>query len=66
MPGFFRRTDASAIAGATPDPAINAAPTPKREEKRWFSLGDGERAKQFALRLKANARWMKQFLHGGR
>lgn len=31
-----------------------------------FSLRIGERAKQFALRLKTNAQWMKQFLHGGK
>lgn len=31
-----------------------------------FSLRGGERVKQFAARLKANAQWMKQFLHGGK
>lgn len=25
-----------------------------------------ERMKQFAVRLKTNARWMKQFLHGAK
>jgi len=66
MPEISSRADPSAAADASPSPVINTTPTPNREEKRWFSLRSRERAKQFTLRLKANARWMKQFLHGGK
>ena len=66
MPEISSRADPSAAAGASPSPAVNTTPAPSRKEKRWFSLLDGERAKQFTLMLKANARWMKQFLHGGK
>lgn len=66
MPEISSRADPSAAADVSPSPAVNTTPTPKREGKRWFNLRGGERAKQFAIRLKANAQWMKQFLHGGR
>ena len=66
MPEISSRADPSTAAGASPRPAVHATPTPNRKEKRWFSLLGGERAKLFTLRLKANARWMKQFLHGGK
>jgi hypothetical protein len=50
----------------SPSPAVNAPSELNPDEKRWFSLRGGARAKQFALRLKANAQWMMQFLHGGK
>jgi len=56
----------SAAPEAPPGPAANATPAKDRGAKRWFSLRGGERAKQFALNLKADARWLKQFLHGGK
>jgi hypothetical protein len=65
MPIIFRKSDPTAAAGASPDPAANTTSTPKRKDQRWFSLRGGERAQQFALSLKANARWMRRFLHGG-
>jgi hypothetical protein len=65
MPTISRKPDPGAVQGASPDPGVNAAPALKPEAKRWFSLRGGERGKQFALSLKANARWMKRFLHGG-
>jgi hypothetical protein len=40
-------------------------PAPNSGEKRLLNLWGGERVKQFVVRLKANAQWMKQFLHGG-
>ena len=64
MPAIFRRADTSAAADACSSPAVQATPAPSREAKRLFSRWNGERVKQFAARLKANARWMKQFLHG--
>ncbi len=66
MPTISRQSDPSVVVDTSPDPATNAMPAPNREEKRWISLLGGKRAKQFAVRLKANARWLKQFLHGGR
>lgn len=66
MPTISTRADPSARANAAPNPGVTTTPAPNREKKRWFSLRGGERAKQFAARLKANARWMKQFLHGSR
>jgi hypothetical protein len=39
---------------------------PDRKELRWSSRLALETLNQFASRLKANARWMKQFLHGGK
>jgi hypothetical protein len=66
MPASSSRTDQSAAAHVSPSPAVNAPSAPNPDEKRWFSLRGGARAKQFALRLKANAQWMMQFLHGGK
>lgn len=65
MPTLFTRADPSAVADTSANPAADTTPTPKQAEPRWFSLRGGKRAQQFALSLKANARWMKQFLHGG-
>jgi len=39
---------------------------PNSPPKRWSSRVILERMQRFAGRLKANARWMKQFLHGGK
>lgn len=50
------RTESGAQAVATPNPAA----------KRVSGLQLLHRVKQFAVRLNANARWMKQFLHGSR
>ena len=66
MPAISSRADTSAAADMSLSPAVNAAPAPNAEERRLFSLRGGARAKQFALRLMANALWMKQFLHGGK
>ena len=49
------RAAASAVARITPDPALKTTPTPILE-----------REKQFTVRLKTNAQWMKEFLHGGK
>lgn len=61
----FTPADPSALADAPASPAAGSTPAAKPVEPRWFSLR-GKRAQQFALSLKANVRWMKQFLHGGR
>jgi len=66
MSTISTETDPSAAADAAPSPAANATPAPSRGRTRWFSLRGGERAKQFALSLNANVRWMKRFLHGGK
>jgi len=66
MPAISRKSDPNTAKGPPPDTDAIAAPAPQPEAKRWFSLRGGERAKQFALNLKANARWMKRFLHGDR
>ena len=47
-----------------PFPAIGAAPQVAQDELRWSSRTARDTLYQFAARLKANARWMKQFLHG--
>jgi hypothetical protein len=40
-------------------------PTPPPDERRRFPrLPVAEASRQFASRLKTNARWMKHFLHG--
>ena len=46
-----------------PIPAANPMPAPKAEENRLLRRQIREWGKQFALRLKANAGWMKRFLH---
>ena len=66
MPAISRKPDPNTAEGPTTDAGASAAPAPQPEIKRWFSLRGGERAKQFALNLRANARWMKRFLHGDR
>lgn len=66
MPTIRKPAKPSTAADAFPGAATDATPAPTRQAKRWFSLRGGEKAKQFALSLKTNARWMKQFLHGGR
>lgn len=66
MPLISRRAVASAAADVSPSPAPIATPMPNRGEKRFSSLRGGAWVKQFAFRLKANARWVKQFLHGGK
>ena len=65
MPTISSRADPSEAADASPSPAANTTPAPNSGEKRVLSLWGGERVKQFVARLKANAQWMKQFLHGG-
>jgi hypothetical protein len=65
MPVYDNRTDPSAVGGVSPDPAASATPTPKRVERRSFNRLYLERTKQFAVSLKTNAEWMKQFLHAG-
>lgn len=66
MPAISSRADPSGAAEVFPSPAVNTMPAKNPEEKRMFSLRGGARAKQFAVRLKANVKWMKQFLHGGK
>jgi hypothetical protein len=56
MPEDFNPLDPAASPENTPHPAL----------KRWSSRLVLERLQRFAGRLKANARWMKQFLHGGK
>jgi len=41
-------------------------PAPDPAAKRFSSPLVLEGLKRFAVRLKSNARWMKQFLHGGK
>jgi hypothetical protein len=43
--------------------AIATAPVANPEAKRLTGVQLLQRVKQFAFRLNANARWMKQFLH---
>ena len=47
-----------------PLPAIGTTSPSMRDELRWSSRSALDTLHQFAARLKANARWMKQFLHG--
>lgn len=47
-----------------PFPATGTAPPSAQDELRWSSRMALDTLYQFAARLKANARWMKQFLHG--
>jgi hypothetical protein len=65
MPAISSRVDPSKSADVSPSPAVNTAPAPNSGEKRLLSLWGLERVKQFTVRLKVNAKWMKQFLHGG-
>ncbi len=66
MRAISTRADPSAVAGASSSASVNTAPTQNREEKRLFSLRGAQRMKQFPLRLKAYAQWMKRFLHGAK
>jgi hypothetical protein len=65
MPVFDNRTDPSAVADVSPNPAVNTTPTPNRVERRSFNRLCLERMKQFTVSLKTNAQRMKQFLHAG-
>jgi hypothetical protein len=65
MPAISSRADPSEAADVSPTPAVNTTPAPNSGEKRLLSLWGLERVKQFTVRLKVNAKWMKQFLHGG-
>ena len=66
MSATSSRTDPSAVAYVSPNPAVNRTLAPNRVERRLFSRRVGERLNQFAVSLKTNARWMKKFLHGGK
>lgn len=56
MPAIPSRTDMSAVANASTNPAPKyTTPAPDRE-----------RIKRFAVSLKTNIRWIKQFLHGSK
>ncbi len=66
MPVTSSRTDPGTAADAAPSPAVDRTLAPNQEDKRPFSVRGGERAKRFAAKLKANAQWMKQFLHGAK
>ena len=67
MTGFANRIDSSAaVAGVSPVAAASTVPMSTREEKRLIRLQIWVWGKQFAARLKDNARRMKQFLHAGR
>jgi hypothetical protein len=57
MPAISPQADPGAVMDLSPTLAGNTTPKPTRE---------GKRVKRFELRLKANAQWMKQFLHGGK
>jgi len=60
-----RRADPNKVVDVSPSSAVDIAPAPNSGEKRLLSLWVGERVTRFAVRLRANARWVKQFLHGG-
>ena len=64
MPATSSRADPSVVADVFSDSAVSAAPLSDREQKRWLRLRVWLWGKQFAVRLKSNALWMKQFLHG--
>lgn len=66
MPVISSRDEPSTGADLAASPSVDTRLAPNREEKRRIRLWGGERTKQFAARLKANARWLKQFLHGGK
>lgn len=63
MSQISSRTD-PAVTAAPPEPAVDAASIPNRVERRLFDRRLGDMGKQFALRLRARALWIKQFLHG--
>ncbi len=66
MPATPSRADPNTVASVSPNPAVNTTPTPHREENRLFRLRLREWGNQFAVRLRTNIQWMKQFLHGGK
>lgn len=66
MPAISSRADPSAVADVSPSPAVNTTPTPNRVERRLFSRTVGDSLTRFAVALKTNAQWIKQFLHGGK
>ncbi len=66
MTATSSRSEAGAVADVSKDQAVDPTPPPKLVKKRFFNLPVGERLKQFAIRLKANAKWTKQFLHGSK
>jgi len=66
MPEIFSPAGPSPVADASPDPAVTTASAPVRDEERTYSLLVGKRLAQFAVNLKANGHWMKQFLHGNK
>ena len=66
MPAIFSRADPSAAPDVSRSLVVNTTSTPNREEKRLFSPQGEKWAKQFEAKVKADLRWMKQFLHGGR
>lgn len=61
-----RRADPRAAAQESADPAVNTMSTPIRGEKRFFIRRVIDRLHRFAIKLKAYAQWMKQFLHGAK
>ena len=66
MPATSRRADPSAVVSISPDSAANTTPATERGERRLFRLRAREWGNRFAVRLKTNIQWMKQFLHGGK
>lgn len=66
MPVISSRAEPSAVAEVSPNPAVNTTPTPNRVERRLFRRTVGDRLTRFAVGLKSNAQWIKQFLHGGK
>lgn len=65
MPEISNRADPSEAADASRSPVVSTTPASYSGEKRLLGLWSLERVKQFTVRLKVNAKWMKQFLHGG-
>jgi hypothetical protein len=48
------------------DHSTDTTLTPMQEKNRLSRLRLAEWTKRFAARLKANALWIRQFLHGGK
>lgn len=66
MPAFSKPADPIAAPDAVPGATATAAPAGDSQAQRWFSPRSWGRARQFAASLRANTRWTKQFLHGGK
>ena len=66
MPATPSRADPSTVSSISPNPTVNTTPAPHRQEYRLFRLRLREWGNHFAVRLKTNVEWMKQFLHGGK